>query len=115
MPLSFDEETKRYESYVQNIPDSIFTIEFHMAVNQGFSFHAPQVIGNLDQVDLTKEEKTVSLQIQVLEEYKKMISYEKKRRSMADVIQAKQHFKDFKTQLKTKRCSDRVTTNPYSQ
>ena len=115
MPLSFDEATKRYESYVQNIQDSTFTIESYMGTNQGFSFHAPQVIGNLDQVDLTKEEKTISLQIQVLEEYKKMISYERKRRLMADVIQAKQHLKDFKTQLKTKLRSDRVTTNPHSQ
>ena len=74
MPLSFDEATKRYEGYVQNIQDSIYTIESYMGANQGFTFDVAQVIGNLDQVDLTKEEKTISLQIQVLEEYKKMIT-----------------------------------------
>lgn len=74
-----------------------------------------QVIGNLDQVDLLKEEKTISLQIEVLEEYKKMISHEKKRRSMMAIIQAKNQFTNFKIWLKTKRRSDRVTINPYDK
>ena len=48
----------------------------------------------------------------MLEEYKKIISHEKKRRSMGHVVQEKKRFADFKAQLKTKRCSERVT-NPY--
>lgn len=68
MPLSFDEATKRYYGYIQNIQDSIYTIESYMGAKQRFSYNVPQVLGNFDQVDLTKEEKTISLQIQVLEE-----------------------------------------------
>ena len=79
MPLSVDEATRRYESYVQNIQDSIFTLESLMGSNQTFSFDMPQAIGNLDAVDVLKEERAVALQIQSLEEYKKIISYEKKK------------------------------------
>ena len=86
-----------------------------MGGTQSFQFNMPQSLGNLDQVDVTKEEKDITTQIQVLEEYKKMISNEKKRRSMQELIQSKQNFKDFKTQLKTKRRSDRVSTNPYNK
>ena len=115
MPLSIDEATRRYEGYVQNIQDSIFTIESLMAATEGFQFNIPQLLGNLDQVDVIKEEQDVATQIQVLEEYKKIISNEKKRRSMGELIQSKQNFKDFKTQLKTKRRSDRVSSNPYNK
>ena len=36
MPLSMDEATKRYEGYIQNIQDSIFTIESCMAEQMTF-------------------------------------------------------------------------------
>ena len=78
MPLSMDEATKRYESYVQNIQDSIFTIESYLGAGQSFTFNTHQVIGNLDTVNLSQEEKNTSLQIQVLEKYKKIIANEKK-------------------------------------
>ena len=115
MPLSIDEATRRYESYVQNIQDSIFTLESLMGSNQTFSFDMPQAIGNLDAVDVLKEERAVALQIQSLEEYKKIISYEKKRRSVAEVIQTKQNINQLKIQLKTQRRSARVATSPYSK
>ena len=114
MPLSIDEATRRYEGYVQNIQDSIFTIESLMGTGQSFQFNMPQLLGNLDKVDVTKEEQDVTTQIQVLEEYKNIISNERKRRSMGELIQSKQNFKDFKLQLKTKRRSDRVT-KPYNK
>ena len=115
MPLSIDEATRRYESYVQNIQDSIFTLESFMGSDQTFSFNLPQAIGNLDEVDVLKEERVVALQIQSLEEYKKIISYEKKRRSIAEVIQTKQNVNQLKIQLKTQRRSDRVAKSPYSK
>lgn len=113
MPLSTDEATKRYESYVQNIQDSIYTIESYLGGSEGFTFNAPLVIANLQQVDLFKEEKSASSAIQVFEEYKKMIANEKKRRSMMTIIQAKKELTDLKSLLKTKRRSDRVRMQPY--
>ena len=113
MPLSMDEATKRYESYVQNIQDSIFTTESYLGAGQSFTFNTHQVIGNLDTVNLCQEEKNTSLQIQVLEEYKKIIANEKKRRSMMDAIQAKTKSTDFKAKLKIQRRSNRVVANPY--
>ena len=115
MPLSMDEATRRYETYIQNIQDSIFTLESFMGSNQTFSFDMAQAIGNLDAVDLLKEERAVALQIQSLEEYKKIISYEKKRRSVAEVIHTKQNINRLKIQLKTQRRSDRVSKSPYSK
>ncbi|KAJ7375785.1 hypothetical protein OS493_038888 [Desmophyllum pertusum] len=80
-----------------------------------FSFDMPQAIGNLDAVDVLKEERAVALQIQSLEEYKKIISYEKKRRSAAEVIQTKRNINQLKIQLKSQRRSVRVATSPYSK
>lgn len=114
MPLSMDEATKRYEGYVLNIQDSIYTIESYLGAGQSFTFNTLQVISNLDTVDLLKEEKNTSLQMQVLDEYKKMISNEKKRRSMMHLIQEKKEATAFKNELKTKRRSDRVAFNPYA-
>ena len=57
MPLSMDEATKRYEGYAQNIQDSIYTIKSYLGVSEGFAFNTPQVIGNLQEVNLLQEEK----------------------------------------------------------
>ena len=38
MPLSIDEATRRYEGYVQNIQDSIYTIESYMGNTQGSEY-----------------------------------------------------------------------------
>ena len=115
MPLSFDEATRRYESSVKNIQDSIFTLESLMGSNLVFSLDMPQAIGTLDEVDTIKAERVVSLQLLALEEYRKMISFEKKRRAIADVIQEKQQIQQLKMQIKTKRQSERVASSPYSK
>lgn len=112
MPLSMDEATKRYEGYIQNIQDSIFTIESCMAEQMTFQRNIPQFIANLRQLDVNKEDNDISIQIQVLQECKKIISNEKKRRSMMHEISTKKSVQDFKMQLRTKRRSDRVTVNP---
>ena len=115
MPLSIDEATRRYQCCVQNIQDSIFALESFMGSNTMFTFDMPQAIGNLDEVDITKEERDVSLQIQSLEEYKKIIAYERKRRAMAVLIQEKQGIDQMRMQLKVKRRADRVAVSPYSK
>ena len=112
MPLSMDEATKRYEGYTQNIQDSIFAIEACMAEQTTFQRNIPQFIANLQQLDVNKEDQDISMQIQVLQECKKMISNEKKRRSMMHEINTKKSVQDFKMQLRIKRRSDRVAFNP---
>ena len=115
MPLSIDEATRRYESYVQNIQDSIFTLESFMGSELSFTFDMAQALGNLDQVDTMKEEKAVSLQIQSLEEYKKIITNEKKRRALAKVIEGKVKVSQL-MEMKNKRRNQRVAfNNPYSR
>lgn len=112
MPLSMDEATKRYEGYVQNIQDSIFTIESCMAEQTTFQRNIPEFIANLQLLDVNKEDQDISMQIQVLQECKKMISNEKKRRYMMHEISTKKSVQDFKAHLRTKRRSDRVASNP---
>lgn len=112
MPLSMDEATKRYEGYVQNIQDSIFTIESCMAEQTTFQRNIPEFIANLQLLDVNKKDQDISMQIQVLQECKKMIQNEKKHRSMLHEITTKKNVQDFKMHLRTKRRSDRVAFNP---
>ena len=79
MPLSLDEATKRYESYSQNIQDSILIMESFMGSHESISFDLPQVISNLESIDTHTEEKNVTAQIKVLEEYQRMLVMERKR------------------------------------
>ena len=72
MPASYDDLCQRYESCVKNIQDSIYTLESFMGNNTAFTFNMVQSLGNLDELDVTKEEKAVELQIKVLEEYRKV-------------------------------------------
>lgn len=61
MPLSMEEATKRYEGYIQNIQDSIFTIEACMAEQTTFQRNVPEFIANLQEIDVNKEEKDISM------------------------------------------------------
>ena len=106
MPLSIDEATKRYESHSQNIQDAILTMESYMGDLKAFTFNLPQAIGNLDKVDTTKEERDVSSYIKALEEYKKIISFVKKRRALREIIDGKMKVDNLKANLKFRRtCS----------
>ena len=111
MPLSMDEATRRY---VENIQDSIYAIESFLGNSQGFDFKLPQVITNLQHVDLFKEERSAATAIQIFQEYKKMVLNEKKGRSMMTTIQAKKQLSDLKTQFKMRRRSERVRIQPYT-
>ena len=116
MPLSFDEVTRRYENYALNIQDLIYTLESFMGSTTSFTFDMPKALGNLDEVDTMKEERNISLYIQSLEEYKKIIIAERKRRSLAEIIHGKIKVDQLKTNLKNRRRSRRVSfNNPYQQ
>ena len=115
MPLSIDEATKRYESHSQNIQDAILTMESYMGDLTAFTFNLPQAIGNLDKVDTTKEERDVSSYIKALEEYKKIIIFEKKRRALREIIDGKMKVDNLKANLKLRRRAQRLTFNPYQR
>jgi len=114
MPLSIDEATKRYESYCQNMQDAIFTMESYMGRVTSFSFNLPQVLGNLDNVDTTTEERNISSYVSALEEYRKIIILERKRRAIHEIIDGKMKVETFKTNLKLQRRAKCLAiTNPY--
>ena len=112
MPLSLDEATKRYESYSNNIQDSILTMESYMGSMTSFSFNMPQVIENLDNVDTVNEERNVSSYIKVLEEYQRIIITERKRRALKEIIQGKFKAADLKMNLKSQRRAQRLAQIP---
>ena len=115
MPLSIDEATRRYQSNAQNIQDSILIIESVMGSDNTFSFDLPKAIGHLETVDLLKEERAIRSQIKALEEYQKIITYEKKRRSLSEYINEKQSMSERKIKMKNLRRSERVSQDPYKQ
>ena len=108
MPLSLDEATKRYESYSHNIQDSILTIESFMGSHDSISFDLAQVISNFESIDTYTEERNVTAHMKVLEEYKRMLITERKRRSIKQVIKGKIDSADFKMNLKRRRRSQRL-------
>ena len=108
MPLSFDEATKCYENHSQNIQDAILTMELFMGNTTSFTFDLPQVIRNLDKVDTASEERNISSYIKVLEEYKKIVNLEKKRRALREVIEGKMRVDNFKANLKLRRRAQRL-------
>ena len=108
MPLSIDEATKRFESYSQNIQDSILVIESFMGSQESISFNLPQAITNLDSININTEERNVAAQIKVLEEYQRILATERKTRSIKQVIDDKMKSADFKSDLKKARRSGRM-------
>ena len=82
-----------------------------MGSTTSFTFDMPKALGNLDEVDTMKEERNISLYIQSLEEYKKIIIAERKRRSLAEIIHGKIKVDQLKTNLKNRRRSRRVSFN----
>ena len=116
MPLSIEEATKRYKSQSENIQDLILIMESYMGKVTSFSFDLQQAIGNLGTVDVTKEENNITSYIKALEEYRKIINCEKKRRSLHKIIEGKVKVDNLKANLKLQRRSQRLGfTNPYQQ
>ena len=113
MPPSIDEASKRYESYSQNIQDTLITMESHMGSLTVFSFDLPQVIGNLDKVDTKTEERNISSYIKVLKEYRKIIILERKRRTIRELIDDKMKVNSLKADLKLRRRTRRLAVDPY--
>jgi len=105
---TFEEATKRFESYSHNIQDSILTIESFMGSHDVISFDLAQVISNLESIDTYTEERNVTAHIKVLEEYQRMLITERKRRSIKEVIKGKIDSADFKMNLKRRRRSQRL-------
>ena len=108
MPLSVEEASRRFEAYSDNMQDSILVIESLMGSDASFSFSMPQVISNLESVDISTEEKNVEAKIKVLQEYQKVLSLERKRRSVKEIATRKTKTEEFKLNLKKTRRSQRL-------
>ena len=100
MPLSVEEASRRFQAYSDNMQDAILVIESLMGSDASFSFSMPQVISNLESLDISTEEKNVEAKIKVLQEYQKVLSLERKRRSVKEIATRKTKTEEFKLNLK---------------
>lgn len=80
-----------------------------------FTFNLPQVLASINEIDTTKQEREVSAYIETLEEYKKIIILEKKRRAVHEVIEGKMKINDLKANLKRNRRAQHLSVTPYQR
>ena len=115
MAPSLEQLTARFESVCGKIQDSIVVIESQMVRQQEITFNINREIYSLGSMDISGTEDMVGRYINVLEEYKKMISYEKSRRRLDSQIKNADEIITFKEDLKKKRRAKRTQTLPYKK
>ena len=101
---SLEELTTRFESTCNKIQDSILMIEANMGNDQEFSFNMTREIYNLASTD-----------VRVLEEYKRVLNYEKSRRRLEDRIKKITDVKTMKEALKKNRQERKLASDPYKK
>ena len=115
MAPSLEQLTARFESVCGKIQDSIMVIESQMGRQQEITFNINREIYSLGSMDISGTEDMVGRYINVLEEYKKMISYEKSRRRLDSQIKNADEIITFKEDLKKKRRAKRTQTVPQKE
>ena len=115
MAPTLEQLTARFESACETIQDSITIIESQMGSQQEFTFNINREIFSLEAMDISTTECDVNRYIVVLEEYKKMLSYEKSRRRLDFQIKNAGELKTIREELKNKRQGRRVQNQPYKK
>lgn len=114
MAPTLEELSLRYQTTCEKIQDSILIVESFMGAGQVFLFNLNREISVLKSIDLSSSENGVERLRNVLEEYQKMLTYEKTRRRLQDQIQKTDEKKTMKDRLKTNRQA-RKMLNPYQK
>ena len=112
---SLEELTTRFESTCNKIQDSILIIEANMGTDQEFSFNMTREIYNLASTDISVLDNAVDRYIKVLEEYKRVLNYEKSRRRLEDRIKKITDVKTMKEALKKNRQERKLASDPYKK
>ena len=112
---SLEELTTRFESTCNKIQDSILMIEANMGNKQEFSFNMTREIYNLASTDISVLDNAVDRYIKVLEEYKRVLNYEKSRRRLEDRIKKITNVKAMKETLKKNRQERKLASDPYKK
>ena len=110
---SLEELTTRFESTCDKIQDSILMIEANMGDNEEFSFNMTRKIYNLGSADISSMDNAVDHYIKVLEEYKRVLDYEKSRRQLEDRIKKTSEIEAMKEGLKKNRQQRKLASDPY--
>ena len=120
MAPSLEQLTARFESACEKIQDSIMVIESQMGREQQFTFDMNREIYSLETMDISGTEDEVNRYIIVLNEYKKILGYEKSRRRLDSQIKSVCKLKTFKLKtfkenLMNTRRGKRLQTKPYER
>ena len=112
---SLEELTARFESTCDKIQDSILIIEANMGEDQEFGFNMTREIYNLASIDISFMDNAVDRYIKVLEEYKRVLNYEKSRRRLEDRIKKTSEIKTMKEGLKKARQQRKLASDPFKK
>ena len=112
---SLAELTQRYEAICESLQDSVRIIEGLMGREENFSFDFNREIESLGTIDLLKTEHHVESFIKILQEYKRMLANERKRRRLRIQIDDISKLKTKREDLKKIRQTRRVAVNPYKK
>ena len=108
-----EELSTRFESTCGKIQDSIAVIESQMGSQEVFSFDINGEIYELVGADINTSSKLLDRYIIVLEEYKKILGYEKTRRRLEGQMKKTEDMKTLKETLK-RNCQNKILeSNPY--
>ena len=109
MPLSAKEISKRYKSTCKSIQDSILVIESCVGRDSKYSFDFAKVIGNLQEVNMLAEDRAVSMMIHALEEYKRLLNLEARRRKYFTLLKDKEKIEKIRISLRERCINDRIS------
>ena len=101
--------------FCDKIQDSILIIEANMGEDQEFGFNMTREIYNLASIDISFMDNAVDRYIKVLEEYKRVLNYEKSRRRLEDRMKKTSEIKTMKDNLKKARQQRKLASDPYKK
>ena len=108
MPLSAEEISK-------SMQDSILVMELCLGRDPKYNFDFAKVIGNLQEVNTLEEDRAVSMMIHALEEYKKLLNLEARRRKYFALFEGKEKIGKIRISLRERRRNDRISHSlPYT-
>ena len=109
MPLSAEEISKRYESTCKSIQDSILVMKSCLGRDSKYNFDFAKVIGNLQEVNTLAEDRAVSMRIHALEEYKRLLNLEARRRKYFTLFEDKEKIGKIRISLRERHRNDRIS------
>ena len=117
MPLSLEQLSDRIDKIHTKIRDNVKQMEEDIkTVNEIINQEKFKIFQtNLTKLDLSNEEEIIERALEFLQDAKKTISYEKKRREIVKEFNILQNRAKIKKERKAKRLQYKLYRNPYAR